>query len=281
MATEPRISRRRFVRLAALLGTGGAIATPALGGTLRTAKHRVRQAKHFVLIHGAWHGAWCWYKIAPALQAAGHQVTALDLPSAGTDKTPPAGVTLRTQADRVIALLDGTPEPVVLVGHSAGGAVISTVADAVPDKVERLVYVTAFLLQRGDSVSAAGLRDRASGLARALVLRPDGTIDVARSARRTLFYGDCTERDVTLADALLTPIGARSALDPVVVGERFSRVRRFYVSCLRDRALSPALQRTMYEALPCEKVFAIRSDHSPFLSHPAALVRTLLRIARA
>src|SRR5213594_427487 len=114
-------------------------ATPPSAGAVRSTARR-RDGKHFVLIHGAWHGAWCWYEIVAGLEEAGQRATALDLPSGGIDGSPPDTVTLEAQADRVIAFLDSLSEPVVLVGHSAGGAVISMVAEARPQKVEKLVY---------------------------------------------------------------------------------------------------------------------------------------------
>jgi len=279
---DHRLSRRRFIGLA----TSAAIAGTELARRTRFAEadelpHRAQRAAHFVLVHGAWHGAWCWYKITSVLEAAGYGVTALDLPSAGIDGTPPASVTLRAQADRVVAVLDALSEPVILVGHSAGGAVISSVAEARPDRIEKLVYLTAYLLANGDSVAAAGLRDADSIARQVIVIKPDGTLDTNPSGRRDLFYGDCAARDVALAQSLLKPVGVLTTFNPVVVGDAFASVRRFYITCLRDQAISPAFQRTMFTALPCEAVFSIRSDHAPFLSHSAALLRHLAAIARA
>jgi pimeloyl-ACP methyl ester carboxylesterase len=268
------LDRRRFLGVTA--------ASLAAAGVPRVARaRRPRTSVHFVLVHGSWHGAWCWYRVVAALESAGHRVTALDLPSAGIDGTPPAGVTLAAAADRVVAALDAAAEPVVLVGHSAGGPVISMAAEARPDRIAKLVYVTAYLLPSGVSSAATQLQDTGSAITGHLRLRADGTIDVERPARREIFYGECDDADVALAQSLLKPIGARTALDPVVIGDGFARVRRFYVTCLRDRAISPAAQRAMYTALPCERVLAIRSDHSPFFSHPSALVRALATIVRA
>jgi len=271
------ISRRGFVGLGAALAIGG------LAGRrdAEAAPRRADAPRHFVLIHGAWHGAWCWYKVAPLLARIGHQVSALDLPSAGIDGTPPAGVTLQAQVDRVVTFLDSIAEPVVLVGHSAAGGVVSMVADARPERVEKLVYLTAFLLPNGGSVATATLADTGSLAPAHLVFGADGTIDVDRAFRRDIFYGQCDDRDVTLAQSLLKPIGVRTTIDAIVTGAAFESVRRFYVTCLHDHAISPALQRQMYTALPCEQVLSIGSDHSPFLSHPTAVVRALATIARA
>jgi pimeloyl-ACP methyl ester carboxylesterase len=275
------LSRRRFLTLATSAAIAGADLGKRATAEADGSPRRAARSGHFVLVHGAWHGAWCWYKITPALEAAGHRVTALDLPSAGIDAAPPGSVTLQAQADRVITILDTLSEPVILVGHSAGGAVISSVAEARPDRIQNLVYLTAFLLQKGDSVAAAGIRDPGSLIGQHVVIGPDGTLIIDPSGRREVLYGECDARDVALAQSLLKPVGLRTTLDPVVVGNAFARVRRFYITCLRDKAISPGFQHTMYTALPCEKVFSIRSDHSPFLSHPAALLRHLAAIARA
>jgi pimeloyl-ACP methyl ester carboxylesterase len=272
---DPGLSRRAFLGVATSAAVAGAVPGTVAG------ERRAREPRHFVLVHGAWHGAWCWYKIVAGLEDAGHRVTAIDLPSAGIDGMPAGSVTLRAQADRVVATLDALAEPVILVGHSAGGPPISMAAEARPDAIEKLVYLTAFLLPNGTSLTVVAAADANSRLAGHLVINRDGTVDVERSARRDIFYNECDDRDVALAQSLLKPVGLRPNLDPVVVGSNFDRVRRFYISCLRDHAISPDTQRAMYAALRCERVFSLRSDHSPFLSHPTPLLRALSAIARA
>ena len=274
------VTRRRLFRAAAVVAAAtplGASPRPAFAGVGR----HVRHPQHFVLVHGAWHGAWCWFKITAALEAAGHRTTAIDLPSAGIDGTPPANVTLESQAARVLAVVDAADAPVVLVGHSAGGPVVSTVAEARPEKIAKLVYVTAFLLPNGGSIVAVTANDPDSLITPNLVVSPDGTVAVRLESVRDVFYGTCDDADVELAHALLKPIAFQPTITPVSVGASFESVRRFYVRCRRDRAVTFAAQRAMLDALPCERTFTIDSDHSPFLSHPGALVRILAAIARA
>lgn len=240
----------------------------------------MRDPAHFVLIHGAWHGAWCWYKIVAALEASGHRVTAIDLPSAGIDATPAPTVTLEAQAARVVDLLDTLTEPVVLVGHSAGGPVVSTAAEARPEKIAKLVYLTAYLLPAGASLLSAAAQDPESLVSANLLFGPDG-ISVRLDAVREIFYGTSDDADVSLAQSLLKPVGITVLGGTVAVGAAFESVRRFYIACRRDHAVTPGFQQQMYTALPCEKVYTLNSDHSPFFSHPAGLVRVLNAIARA
>jgi pimeloyl-ACP methyl ester carboxylesterase len=79
----------------------------------------------FGLVHGGWNGGWCWEKVVPLLEEAGHEVEAQDLPGLGEDRTPIPEVSLQGYADRISQVLDAQPEPVVLVGHSSGGMIIS------------------------------------------------------------------------------------------------------------------------------------------------------------
>jgi pimeloyl-ACP methyl ester carboxylesterase len=98
------------------------------------------------LIHGAWHGRWCWEKLIPKLERNGHTVVARDLPGLGSDRTPAAEITLQAYVDAVCGQLAKEAEPAVVVGHRMGGVVISEVAERIPEKVKALVYLTAYLL---------------------------------------------------------------------------------------------------------------------------------------
>jgi len=233
----------------------------------------------FVLIHGSWHGGWCWSKVVARLEAAGHRALAPDLLGLGRDCTPPNRIALATWRDAVTDLIDQQPEPVVLVGHSRGGAVISEAAEKRPERVRMLVYLCAFLLRDGESVL-----DRANpsgSLVAPLVLRsPDGaSLSLRDDGVREGFYGDCSAEDVVLALSLLRPEPAAPLSTPLRLSEeRYGRVPRVYVECLRDRALPIAAQRSMHEALPCRQVLTLDTDHSPFLSRPDELVAHLLTV---
>jgi pimeloyl-ACP methyl ester carboxylesterase len=250
----------------------------------RRAVARARpDAKHFVLVHGAWHGAWCWYKTVTLLQADGHRVTVLDLPSHGTDGTPAAGVTLAAYAARVIAAIDAAAEPVILVGHSMGGIVISTVAEAVPAKISRLVYVSAFLLPNGSSLLDIATRDAGSLATPNLIVKAEeGVVDINRDGITAVFYGHSKPEDINLARPLLKANALAPFATPLVLtGANYGGVRRFYISCLEDNAITLAAQQSMVTATPCEAVFPMHTDHSPFFSQPRHLHRILSAIARA
>jgi pimeloyl-ACP methyl ester carboxylesterase len=231
----------------------------------------------YVLVHGAWHGAWCWEKVVPLLEKAGHRVEALDLPGHGEDRTPVGEVSLQSYVDRVCETLDAQSEPVVLVGHSMGGIVITQAAEYRPAGIKTLVYLTGFLLRNGET-----LLDVAQGDAEALVLpnlvmaEDQSHATVRDEAIREVFYGDCSDEDVSRAKSLLVPQAAAPFATPVnTTEENFGRVPRVYIECLRDRAISPSVQRKMYTATPCQKVISMDTSHSPFFSAPEDLVAHL------
>jgi pimeloyl-ACP methyl ester carboxylesterase len=94
----------------------------------------------FLLVHGSWHGAWCWRDVLPLLRDAGHEAEAMDLPGHGEDRTPASEVTLDAYADAVVsALRPGT----VLVGHSMGGYAITAAAERAAKRISKLIDVAA------------------------------------------------------------------------------------------------------------------------------------------
>jgi pimeloyl-ACP methyl ester carboxylesterase len=234
-------------------------------------------ASHFILVAGAWHGSWCWQRVVPLLEARGARVTTPELPGMGDDNGDPREVTLgswgRFVADIVIAARD----PVILVGHSRAGVVISQAAELVPERLSRLVYLSAYLLPENRTMAAEARADTASLIAPNMVPAGSGVTCALRAdVVREAFYGRCTDADAAWAMARLRP----EPLKPLVTSPRisagaFGRVRRAYIECTADRAVTLASQRRMRSVLPCDPVFTLDSDHSPFLSSPQALADAL------
>jgi len=234
----------------------------------------------YVLIHGAWHGGWCWDKVVPLLKKKGHNVEAPDLPGHGKDNTPIREVSLQAYADRVCKILDVQSEPVILLGHSMGGIVISQTAEYRPEKIKTLVYLTAFLLQNGEFLLQVAEGDTEALVLPNLVMAEDQSFaTVKEEAIKQVFYGDCSDEDVARAKKLLVPQAAAPFGTPINITEKnFGRIPRVYIECLRDRAISPSVQKKMYKTLPCRKVVSMDTSHSPFFSAPEALVGHLVSL---
>jgi pimeloyl-ACP methyl ester carboxylesterase len=232
---------------------------------------------NFVLVHGAWHGGWCWSPVVDALSDAGHRAIAPDLPGHGNDSTPVETVTLDDYTARIRTVCEQHAEPVVLVGHSMGGVVITRVAELVPDRVAVLVYLSAFLPAPGQSILDAASRDQASLIGASLVPVGNGATTVIPEDRAAkVFYGDCDPSVAAEAARKLGPTPMQPLAAPVeYTNERFGRVRRIFIQCNRDAAISPAIQRAIQQATLFERVMCLDASHSPFLSMPRTLAATL------
>ncbi len=183
----------------------------------------------FVLIHGAWHGAWCWQKLRSLLTLAGHRVLAPDLPGLGQDRTPLAAITFASYVERVIDLLDRTHEPVILVGHSLGGMTISQVAEERPEKIRWLAYLTAVLPRAGESASS--ILD-AMGPDQALfscIESDEKSMRLRLPESLPFFYHDCLPEDSRLAEKLLRSQALLPLAVPVALSQRFAGVPRAYL----------------------------------------------------
>lgn len=224
------------------------------------------EAKTVVLVHGAWHGAWCWEKVVPLLEAKGVGVVAFDLPLTSFDDDVKAA----TDA------LDHVDGPVVLCGHSYGGAVISAAGHH--PSVEQLVYLTAFACDEGESPAATATDTDlpSTDLASAFVLHDDGTATLTDEGALGGLYHDCDRADVDAALARLRPIHMScftTPLGPPAWKEKAAT----YVVCAEDRGIHPALQRHM--AARCTSSVEWTTAHSPFLNRPDLVAELLATLA--
>jgi len=234
----------------------------------------------FLLVHGAWHGGWCWEKIASLLAAKGHKVIAPDLPGHGDDNTSTATVTLESYADRICTIASTQKEAVVLAGHSMGGVVITQAAEECPEHVAALVYICAFLPRNGESLMTWAMQDRESMVnPKTTEPRSEGVVGFRREHAREAFYLQCSDEEVALALSRLVDQSTAPFGTPVVAtAERWGRIPRYYIECEQDRAITLGLQQEMQRHSPCRKTFSINTDHSPFLSAPDELADALAEI---
>jgi pimeloyl-ACP methyl ester carboxylesterase len=217
------------------------------------------------------------------LEAKGHVVLAPDLPGHGNDSTASATVTLQSYADRICQIANAQSEPVILAGHSMGGVAITQAAENCPKQIRALAYVSAFLPSSGDSLMTWAAQDRESMVnPSTMAAREDGSFDFKLEHSREAFYGDCATNDVEFAQSHLSCQPSTPLATPVQTSrEHWGRIPRYYVECLRDRAITLELQRAMQKNSPCQQTFYIDTDHSPFFSTPEQLADVLSQIALA
>lgn len=223
----------------------------------------------FGLVHGAWHGAWCWNKLNPELEARGHEVVAADLPIDDPNST------FDDHAEIVTDSLRGK-ENIVLVGHSRGGNIIPRVAGIIA--VEKMIFLcgafhatlTEEQSKEGQNAPPSAMPEFTSGII------PVGnnlaTYDAAKA--RDIFYQDCSEEDATWAIGNLRlqrrAVEGRLQTWPDVLAE--------YVLCQEDRVISPEWSRFAARQWLDVEAIEIPGGHSPFLSRPELLADTLVSL---
>lgn len=228
-----------------------------------------------VLVHGAWHGAWCWAKQQTELGRRGLTSLAVDLPGHGASTLPLGD--LYGDAQHVADVLTNIQGEVVLVGHSYGGAVITEAAAAAPNVVH-LVYLTAFCIEAGQTLMAAAQSSPTQAdLNAAMRVQDDGTAVLDTTLAVGALYGDCDANEVAAALPRLTPQPLATFGQPIRTAS-WQHTPSTYVVCTEDRAITVEMQRLM--APRCGTVVELQASHSPFLSMPDKVADVLEPLAR-
>jgi len=236
---------------------------------------------HFVLLHGAWHGAWCWERLRPELERRGAAVTARDLPGHGQDRTPPAQVDLEAYADRVCAELRELDRRVELVAHSMAGVIATAVAERLPGYLTGISYVAALVSRDGESASSLAQSDSGSRLSEFVHSDPQrGTLEIDAAEPDTVFYHDCPAELIAHARTQLRaqPVAPLQQAVKLSAGA-WQGVPRAYIVCEADRAVTPATQHDLARRAACDPVVSLACGHSPFFAQPERLADALLRVA--
>ncbi|XP_009773740.1 methyl jasmonate esterase 1-like isoform X2 [Nicotiana sylvestris] len=233
---------------------------------------------HFVLVHGACHGAWCWYKVVTILRAEGHKVSVPDMAASGIH--PKHTEELNSMAEYNEPLMEfmanvSQEERVVLVGHSMGGINISLAMEMFPQKICVAVFVTAFM--PGPDLNIVAISQQEKGPT-SLLFGPE--------VLATNFYQLSPSEDLTLATYLVRPVplfGESSLLkDSTYTNEKYGSVRRVYVVCDKDNVLKEEqIQRWLIKNNPPDDVELIHdADHMVMFSKSRELCSCLLMISQ-
>jgi pimeloyl-ACP methyl ester carboxylesterase len=237
----------------------------------------------FVLVHGGFHGAWCWEQTIDELLSLGHDAVAVDIPGHGTRLDEEA--TLAGRRDAIVSVLQPGD---VLVGHSGGGFDITLAADAAPDRVAHVIYLAAALPREGRSYpEAMAMRNAEDGdfdgdvgeMLAYLDFSEDGAMAFADyEGAWKYFYHDCDEQTARWAfDRLCPERFGETTVMPVSVPRFWAAdLPRSFILCRQDRSMPRWLADTVTHRLGVEPLI-IDTSHSPFLSRPAELAELLVR----
>lgn len=234
---------------------------------------------HYILVHGAWEGSWTWEYTVPFLKQHGHRVTAVDLPgSHGHAKAIP-GISMVRYVETVADVIRPLDHKVVLAGHSMAGAIISQVAELIPEKIERLIFAAAFLLKDGDTVLAAMQRDPAGEFLPEISFSDDQSYaSASEETFRDKAFHDVEETRIRQTFPLMAE---RQATEPflakaILSDEKFGAVPKTYIRTSIDKMVSPILQEEMIGNWPVDQTHVLASGHFPTLSMPEKLAEVML-----
>lgn len=235
-------------------------------------------SKIFVLVHGVWHGGWCWSRVADILRARGHRVTTPTQTGLGERcHLLSPDITIQTFVDDIVQHLKfESAGNVILVGHSFGGIPITGAADVVPDRIAKLVYLDAIMLGTGETWFDLLPEDMAKDRAE-LARKSSGGLSLPPAPADS--FGVSRPEDIAFVEARLTPhpfktfTTALSLNNPIGNG-----LPAAYIRCT-DPPYRPAgvsLERAGKLGWPVEE---IATGHDAMVSEPLALADLLERLA--
>ena len=237
----------------------------------------------FILVHGSWHGGWCFDAVAALLEADGHAVIAPDLPGMGGDEAALRAVTLQGWAEFIADLCrTASQQPVILAGHSRGGLVISQAAEGAAEAVDGLVYICAMMLPDGMSRADFKQMEGPNPPFDAIIAPvPDGAGTMVDRQRAGAVFAQMSPPEaVAAAMARIVAEPHRPRSTPLrLTAERFGQIPRTYIECTEDRTIPLASQRKMQALVPGAEIVTLWADHSPYLSRPQALAAALIAAA--
>lgn len=233
--------------------------------------------KHFVLIHGAWHGGWCWDGVIKELQKAEHTAEAPTMPGHHPDDDR-SKIQFDDYVDKIVAVLKQQTAPVVLVGHSSAGFLLQTAAPKAPDKIAQLIFLNAFILPNGKSQFDLVPPEAAEGMTAAAQASPDNCVPVIEEfVRNMLMAGEPPKMQNALLSRLV-PQPITLFITPVQTQdfENLS-VPKSVVFCKDDASLPPGAYLGMAQALGDYKLIEVKGSHEALFTNPAVVAEGLLQ----
>ncbi|XP_038983632.1 salicylic acid-binding protein 2-like [Phoenix dactylifera] len=254
-----------------------------------------RRQKHIILVHGACHGAWSWYKVATLLRCAGHQVTVPDLAASGIDERRLHEVpTFADYSQPLLDIMAALPpgERVILVGHSLGGLSVALAMESFPERIAAAVFLAAFMPAPASRPShildefiqqapMSYWMDTQFSSSRSQEKSPTSMLFGPQFMSLKL-YQLCSTEDLTLGMTLVR-VGSLfhedlSSAPPFSKG-RYGSVDVVYIICCQDLGITKDFQHWMIKNNPVKEVKVIEeADHMAMLSRPKELCKYLSEV---
>jgi pimeloyl-ACP methyl ester carboxylesterase len=239
-------------------------------------------SKTFVLVHGAFQAPYCWQFVKLKLEAAGQKVVIVELAGHGQDQTDPKTISINTYRNQVIAAIIAIDGPVVLVGHSLGGAVITAVADSIPGHIAKLVYLAGLVPVNDQSIFDLAKTDTNSLFGPSLTVSEDhATAMIANDKIISVFAQDADDKVKKMIIDNNRPEPFAPQTDKVYIkNPAFAAVSKYYIQTSQDHALTIDLQNRMISASNIKNVYTVNTGHCAMLTQPDEVSKILLKIIK-
>jgi pimeloyl-ACP methyl ester carboxylesterase len=253
--------------------------------TMTTQSKAQQNRSTVILVHGAGHGAWCWSKVIPLMKAKQINTLVIDLPGSSNDTTKLFTHSFSEDAEAIKNMAGSVQGKVILVGHSSGGVAIARAAELLgKDKVEKLIFLDAFMPKNGESVldlvAKATKNNNATNTTDSTPIMLFSTNfkafqwNPANVAER--FYHDCKKEDIDFAMPNLTWQSTASVGTPAQLSDSvYGCIPKYYILCTKAYELDKS---SIANNVPVKKLFKLPSSHSPFFSMPEKLAGIFQKI---
>jgi len=231
--------------------------------------------KHFILIHGAWHGGWCWDGVIEKLKKAGHTAEAPTLPG-HHPQDDRSNIGLNDYVDKIVNLLKQQTDSVVLVGHSSAGFLLQEAAQKAPDKISHLIFLNAFILPNGKSQFDLVPPEVSEGMTAAAKASPDNCVPVDEGfVRNMLMAGEPTEKQDALVSRLVPqPLAIFTTPVDTHNFEKLT-IPKSVVFCKADASLPPGAYLNMAQVLGEHKLIEVEGGHEALFTNPGVVTEAL------
>jgi pimeloyl-ACP methyl ester carboxylesterase len=238
---------------------------------------------NFILIHGSWHGGWCWDEIKTMLEAQGHTVLTPTLPGMDYKSQPsPRGIGLTEHVEFIQRIIEESNlTDLVLVGHSYGGMVITGVSLKIPERIKKLIYLDAFLPNPGESLFDISAPERVEMMKKSLVdedgktLEQGGHEPYLLPIRDPSFFGI---KDPVIVGAIkdkLVRTSVKTFTDKIGQGTISGNIEKHYIRCTEFTISERFETKAKSMGYNC---YQINTGHDAMLTDPIGLLDLLTKI---
>lgn len=234
-------------------------------------------AKQFVLLHGAWHGGWCWDGVKQALESEGHNCLAPTMPGhAPSDDRKE--ITYDSYINAIKDIVSAQPGAVVLVGHSSAGHMMQSTAPLVADKLEQLIFINSFILGHDQSQFDLVPPEVAEGMTAAAKSSPDMSVPIDEGFVRNMLMQDAStaQQDELISHLVPQPL---ALFTTKINANPFKDIaaKRTVIFCQDDQSLPPGAYLGMAQALGAFELIQVPGGHETLFVDPKTVTSAIIK----